>query len=114
MAQPSQAEIISALTSQSAIPRTTPTILFSSLSAPFLELTNVVSVDGLEERANSRKLYCPKDGCGSVILRAGLGRSSLGYLTQSRQKRIVRAYADRKRNKLVFFVGHHLKLCLFA
>ncbi|WVO15754.1 hypothetical protein L204_103416 [Cryptococcus depauperatus] len=74
MAQPSQAEIISAFASQSAIPRTTPTIPFSSLSTPLLELTNVLSVDGLEERVNSRKLYCPRDGCGSVALRAGLGR----------------------------------------
>nr|ODN86938.1 hypothetical protein L203_03711 [Cryptococcus depauperatus CBS 7841] len=72
--QPSPAEIISALTSQSAIPRTTPTIPFSSLSAPLLELTNVGWVDGLEEKANSRKLYRSRDGCGSVILRAGLGR----------------------------------------
>ncbi|WVO15069.1 hypothetical protein L204_102713 [Cryptococcus depauperatus] len=66
---------------ESAIPRTTPTIPFSPLSAPLLELTNVVSVDGLEERVNSRKLYRPRDGCGSVIRRAGLGRwvESLGH-----------------------------------
>nr|ODO01199.1 hypothetical protein L204_01926 [Cryptococcus depauperatus CBS 7855] len=72
--QPSQAEIISALTSQSAIPRTTPTIPFPSSSAPLLELTNVGLVDGLEEKANNRKLYRSRDGYGSVILRAGLGR----------------------------------------
>ncbi|WVN87545.1 uncharacterized protein L203_102728 [Cryptococcus depauperatus CBS 7841] len=66
---------------KSAIPRTTPTIPFSPLSAPLLELTNFVSVDGLEERVNSRKLYRPRDGCGSVIRRAGLGRwvESLGH-----------------------------------
>ncbi|WVN87857.1 uncharacterized protein L203_103053 [Cryptococcus depauperatus CBS 7841] len=101
MAQPSQAEIISALTSQSAIPRTTPTILFSSLSVPLLELTNVVSADGLEERCDSTSRFRTLSGI------AWPWGSSLGYLTQSRQKRIARAYADRKRNKLVFFVGHH-------
>ncbi|WVO13058.1 hypothetical protein L204_100668 [Cryptococcus depauperatus] len=47
---PSRTHLI--LTSQSAIPRTTPTIPFSSLSAPLLELTNVGSVNGLVERAN--------------------------------------------------------------
>ncbi|TYJ51953.1 hypothetical protein B9479_007442 [Cryptococcus floricola] len=70
----SQADILAALSAQSALPRTTPTYPFSSFPTPLLQLTNAVPEDKPESpKTNGRKVYCPREGCGSVIMQAGVG-----------------------------------------
>ncbi|WRT63216.1 uncharacterized protein IL334_000119 [Kwoniella shivajii] len=75
MSQPTQAEIFAALSAQSSgsfkrsQPPTQPYTAFDSDSNPKDQLTT--SQNG--KIMNSKRIYCPREGCGSVILLDGIG-----------------------------------------
>ncbi|WVQ64313.1 uncharacterized protein L199_002475 [Kwoniella botswanensis] len=79
MTQPTQAEIFAALSAQSSSSfnrSQPPTSTYQSFEQdqnqdPVTQLTIAESENG--KKANSRRIYCPRDGCGSVILLDGVG-----------------------------------------
>ncbi|WWD22684.1 hypothetical protein CI109_107177 [Kwoniella shandongensis] len=84
MAQPSQADIFAALTAQAQAPlrRDSPsTSPYSAFSDPVEDLTTsrpgatIEAVDEKENqgRVNNRRIYCPREGCGSWIMSEGVG-----------------------------------------
>lgn len=65
-AQPSQADIYAALAAQSSFRKpAAPTSAFTSFSDPSTEL---ISSASSSSRVNSRRVYCPREGCGSLLL----------------------------------------------
>ncbi|WVW81279.1 hypothetical protein I302_103270 [Kwoniella bestiolae CBS 10118] len=75
MSQPTQAQIFAALSAQSSgsFKRSQPsTSTFESLGPD--ALNQLTTSDGIKgKKTNSRRLICPRDGCGSVILLEGVG-----------------------------------------
>ncbi|TXT04852.1 hypothetical protein VHUM_03935 [Vanrija humicola] len=71
MAQPTQKALLAALAAQSSRPAPA-TKAFNELTTA--DLTTSTSTDaGADALTNSRKLYCPRGGCGAVILQPGAG-----------------------------------------
>ena len=64
MSQPSQQALLAALAAQSSRPRPA-TVPYAALGPSQLK-SEATS-------GNSRKLHCPRDGCGSVLLQPGVG-----------------------------------------
>ncbi|WWC90186.1 uncharacterized protein L201_005119 [Kwoniella dendrophila CBS 6074] len=86
MSQPSQAEIFAALQAQSSgsFKRNQPkTFTYDSfLQQQQEEDSSIKPIDQLvnkseslkgDQRLNNRRIYCPRDGCGSLILMDGVG-----------------------------------------
>jgi hypothetical protein len=68
LAQPNQAAVYAALAAQSSFrkPRA-PTAAYSSFAQPQSELISASSA-GSSSRVNSRRVYCSREACGSLIL----------------------------------------------
>lgn len=83
--QPSQADILAALSSQSSFRKRQPlqTAPFASFAGPLTELVTggggSQTADAADERHagpsryNARKVYCFRESCGSLILMDGVG-----------------------------------------
>ncbi|WVQ82896.1 hypothetical protein IAT38_005032 [Cryptococcus sp. DSM 104549] len=82
--QPSQADIFAALTAQaasrSAPPPTSPYSTFApdpyallTSSPASVPSSDVPSAESQQGRTNTRKVYCPREECGSVIMQPGVG-----------------------------------------
>lgn len=66
MTQPSQADIYAALASQSSFRKPTPsTATYDSFSDP---ATQLIESGPSGSRVNKTRVYCPREGCGSLIL----------------------------------------------
>ncbi|KAK8844762.1 hypothetical protein IAR55_006612 [Kwoniella newhampshirensis] len=78
MTQPSQADIFAALTAQAQAPlrRDSPsTSPYSAFLNPLNDLltTTSTSLKVGSKQVNTRRIYCPREGCGSWILSEGVG-----------------------------------------
>ena len=66
MTQPSQADIYAALASQSSFRKPAPpTAAYDTFSDP---ATQLIESGPSGSRVNKTRVYCPREGCGSLIL----------------------------------------------
>jgi len=73
MTQPSQADVLAALQAQSSSSRKRPsTSSYADHADPYTSLTtpstSAPSATASSSRLNATRLYCPREGCGSLIL----------------------------------------------
>lgn len=90
MAQPSQADVFAALSAQGSFRKPAkPSAPFSAFSDPSTELITSAgaSAEAGSSRVNATRVYCPREGCGSLILlenAAKVVESQIEVVSQSR------------------------------